>query len=289
MIYIVTPVFNRKDFTKEYLEALSKQTVNGFKVIIVDHGSKDGTSEMIKENFPEVILLNETSDLWWAEATNVGVRYALGQDAEYIMTLNDDTLPVENYIEKMIFWSKKKPEALLGAAAIDVETGEFVFGGEYLDWKTRKRRDLLDEISEDKRVGLHRVNIFYGRGLLIPSKVFKDIGLYDSKNFPQTIADSDFTIRAHNAGYEIFCNYDAIIKVYSEESGGIKLINEKSWKNFYEHLFGMRGGGNLKWFTIFVFKNVPKRYLLQYWIDGVSRRVGGYPIKWIKEIYDKRL
>jgi hypothetical protein len=72
--------------------------------------------------------------------------------------------------------------------------------------------------------------------------------------------------------------------MYPEESGGIKLINEKSWKNFYEHLFGMRGGGNLKWFTIFVFKNAPRKYLFQYWINGVSRRIGGYLIRWIKEI-----
>ena len=284
MIYIVTPVFNRKSFTKEYLNALSKQTVSDFKVIIVDHGSEDGTSEMIKENFLEVILLNDTNDLWWAEATNVGVRYALKQGATYIMTLNDDTLPEENYIEKMILWSNKKPEALLGAAAIDVESGEFVYGGEYLNWKNAKIESLLDTIPTNERKGIHHVNFFPGRGLLIPRKVFEEIGLYDSKNFPQTVADNDFTIRAYNAGYEIFCNYDAIIKTYVNESGGIKLINEKSWKNFYEHLFGMRGAGNLKRFTIFVFKNAPKKYLFQFWVDGVARRIGGYLIRWVKEI-----
>jgi GT2 family glycosyltransferase len=284
MIYIVTPVFNRKEFTKNYLIALRDQTNKNFKIIIVDDGSTDGTAEMIENEFQEVILLKENGDLWWAEATNIGVRYALEQGATYIMTLNDDTLPIQNYMEKMLEWSNKKPEALLGAAAIDANTSDFVYGGQYLNWKTKITKDLLADIKLKDRVGLHKVNFFPGRGLLIPRKVFEDIGFYDSKNFPQTVADNDFSIRAYNAGYEIYCNYDAIIKMYPEESGGIKLINEKSWKNFYEHLFGMRGGGNLKWFTIFVFKNAPRKYLFQYWINGVSRRIGGYLIRWIKEI-----
>jgi len=290
MIYIVTPVFNRKEFTRNYLKALSRQTSKEFKIIIVDDGSNDGTPEMVKEEFPEVILLREEGDLWWAEATNVGVRYAIEQNAEYIMTLNDDTIPAENYIEQMINWSKQKPNALLGAAAVDAESGSIVFGGEYLSWKNGgSRKNLLDTIPVDKRKGLHRVNFFPGRGLLIPREVFDEIGLYDSKNFPQTVADNDFTIRADFAGYEIYCNYDAIIQMYPEESGGTKLIKDKSWKNYYQHLFGMRGAGNLKWFTIFAFKNAPKRYLLGYWLNGVAHRMGGYLLEWLKEvIYGKK-
>ncbi len=286
MIYIVTPVFNRKEFTRNYLKALSKQTFNEFKIIIVDDGSTDGTPERVEKEFPDVILLREKGNLWWAEATNVGARYAIEQDADYIMTLNDDTVPTKNYIEHMIHWSKKKPDALLGAAAVDIESGLMVYGGEYLSWKDGdKTKKLLDTIPVDKRKGLHRVNFFPGRGLLIPRKVFDEIGFYDSKNFPQTIADNDFTIRADSADYEIYCNYDATIQVYPEESGGVQLIKSKSWKNFYQHLFGMKGAGNLKWFTIFTFKNAPKRYVLQYWLEGVSRRIGGYLIRWVKEVH----
>lgn len=285
MIYIVTPVYNRKEFTQNYLHALYDQTTHEFKIIIVDDGSTDGTSDMIEEEFPDVILLREEDDLWWTEATNVGVRYALEHGAEYIMTLNDDTLPTKDYIEKMLYWSVKKPNALLGALGIDVETGKIVFGGEKLNWKNGRFESLLSSIPENKQNGLHRVNIFPGRGLLIPRKVFEDIGLYDSKNFPQTVADLDFTARADSSVYKIYCNYDAKIKIYPEESGGVGLRKNKSWKNYYEHLFGMRGGGNLKWFTIFAFKNAPKKYVLQYWVQGISRRIGGYLLEWSKEVF----
>jgi len=281
MVYIVTPVYNRKKFTKNYLFALQKQTNQDFKVIIVDDGSIDGTSEMIEEEFPEVILLKEEGDLWWAESTNVGVRYALEHNASYVMTLNDDTLPQEDYIENMIRWSQKEPLALLGAFAIDVMTNRSVFGGEVLNWKTEKYENILDQLSLDEQVGLHEVNVFPGRGLLIPVKVFEDIGYYDSKNFPQTVADLDFTCRAYSSGYKIYCNYDAKIAIYTEESGGVDLVKNRSLKNYYKHLFGVRGGGNLKWFIIFTVKNAPKKYLLQYLLVGLVKRIFMYPIRWL--------
>ncbi|MBL19244.1 MAG: family 2 glycosyl transferase [Flavobacteriaceae bacterium] len=283
MIYIVTPVFNRKAYTRDYLIALSRQTVKDFKVVIVDDGSTDGTSKMIEKQFPNVILLKEQGDLWWSEATNIGVRYAINQGAVYVMTLNDDTLPATNFVEKMITWSRLKPCALLGALAINEKNNEIIYGGEILNWKTGRFENILDKLTLIKRNGLHRVNIFPGRGLLIPVQTFTKLGLYDSKNFPQIFADIDFTARADKAGFEIFCNYDAKIKIYPEESGGMSLRKNKSWKNYYQHLFGMKGGGNLIWFTIFAFKNAPKQYRVQFWLKGSIFRMGGYLLEWCKE------
>lgn len=160
MIYIITPVFNRKAFTEKYLEALDKQTNKNFKTIIVDDGSRDGTSDMIKEKFPEVILLKEKGDLWWAEATNIGVKYAISQGADYIMTLNDDTVPYKDYIEKMYYWMEKEPDSLLGALAIDNFTGEIEYGGEILYWKNGKSTYLVNTLVKEKQNGLHEVNIY---------------------------------------------------------------------------------------------------------------------------------
>lgn len=286
MIYIVTPVYNRREFTRGYLQALGSQTVQNFKTIIVDDGSTDGTSEMIEQEFPDVILLKEVGgDLWWTAATNIGVKYALAQsDVDYIMTLNDDTLPNIDYIEKMILHSKEHPDALLGAFTIDANTGENVYGGHIINWPICANESLLKTKNIQKFEGLYEVNVYPGRGLLIPKKVFEDIGFYDAKNFPQTVADLDFTARAKNFGYKIYCNYDAKIKEYPEESGGVSVRKKKSWKNYYTHLFGYHGRGNLIWFTKFAIKNAPRKYLVQCLFFGISRRVGGYLRDWMKEI-----
>lgn len=286
MIYIVTPVFNRKKFTANYLDALSKQTMQDFKIIIVDDGSTDGTSEMIESNFPDTILLRERGgDLWWTAATNIGVRHALNQgDTTYIMTLNDDTLPRENFMEIMMLSAKENPRALLGAFTLDVNSGKPIYAGHIIDWKKCAFNNLLKTEQRSEFKGLREVNVYPGRGLLIPKEVFDNIGYYDEKNFPQTVADEDFTVRASNFGYTIYCNYDAIIEEYPEESGGVQLRKNKSWKNYYNHLFGMRGVGNIKFFTIFAIKNAPRKYLLQCLVIGNARRVAGYLRDWIKEI-----
>ena len=178
----------------------------------------------------------------------------------------------------------KEPNALLGAFAIDVYSGEAVFGGEILNWKTTKYENLLLKYKDNEFYGIKEVNIFPGRGLVIPSKVFEEIGFYDSKNFPQTVADLDFTARAYNYGYKIYCNYDAKIKIYSEESASVKLVQQRSLKNYYNHLFGIRGGGNILWFTKFTFKNAPVIFIPSYLVVGLSRRIFGYPVKWITEL-----
>ena len=279
MIYIITPVFNRKAFTEKYLEALDKQTNKNFKTIIVDDGSRDGTSDMIKEKFPEVILLKEKGDLWWAEATNIGVKYAISQGADYIMTLNDDTVPYKDYIEKMYYWMEKEPDSLLGALAIDNFTGEIEYGGEIMYWKNGKSTYLVNTLVKEKQNGLHEVNIYPGRGLVIPKKVFEKIGFYDSKNFPQTVADNDFAFRAVNNGFKIYINYDAKIKTFPDESATVSLKKNKSLKNYYNHLFGKKGGGNLKWFIICTIKNCPRKYLPRFLIIGLVKRIFGYFFK----------
>jgi hypothetical protein len=60
----------------------------------------DGTQEMIREEFSEVTLLETTGDLYWTATTNLGIKYALEQGAEYVMTLNNDTSAPPDFMWK---------------------------------------------------------------------------------------------------------------------------------------------------------------------------------------------
>lgn len=276
MIYVITPTFNRVGFTRQYLEALEKQTVKNFKTIIIDDCSTDGTQEMIEYNFPNVVLLKEKGDLWWAESTNIGVKFAIDNGATHIITLNDDTVPENDFIEKMMYWASIKPNVLLGAVGVSNKTNKIIFGGKNIDWKNRLIKDLLDTLDENELYGLHEVNFFPGRGLLVPVEVFNEIGFYDSKNFPQTIADLDFTHRAYDAGYKIFCNYDAKIMIYEDESANSYYKKNKSIKNYMMHLFSKKGGGNIFRFIKYAYKNCPKEYLFLFILRGLFGRLLGY-------------
>ncbi|QHT69800.1 glycosyltransferase family 2 protein [Rhodocytophaga rosea] len=279
MLYIIIPVFNRKKFTEECLLSLQKQTNTNFKIIVVDDGSTDGTSEMIDKNFSEVILIKAKGDLFWTAATNLGISYALNQHATFVMTLNNDTIATEDFVEKMYYWAAKKPDIIMGALALDAYTKEPVFGGERLNWLSNTNASVLANLSPEKQTGLHQVTHFPGRGLWIPRKVFEKIGLFDVKKFPHYFADYDFTYTATRAGFEIYCNFDAKIFIYPSESGDHQIRKKKTIKNYYNHLFGIKGGGNLANFTKFTLKNCPTPYIPLVLLNGYFRRIFGYIIK----------
>ncbi len=275
-LFIVIPVHNRKHFTRDCLLSLRKQTFQNFTIIVIDDGSTDGTSEMIQKEFPEVVLLEGDGNLWWTAATNLGVKYALDHGANYIMTLNDDTIMTDDFIEKMIFWAEKKPGALLGGFALDATTKKPVYGGEIINWRAAESTFLLGIVDPMEQYGLHEVTHFPGRGLLISKEVFLRIGLFDERHFPQAAADYDFTHRAVRAGYKIFCNYDARLLIYSDASGDAQFRKKKNFKNYYNHLFGIKGGGNLGKFTRYTIRNCPLRYQPWFLVRGFIQRVFGY-------------
>jgi GT2 family glycosyltransferase len=282
-IFVIIPVHNRKHYTRACLRSLSQQTFRDFEIIVIDDGSKDGTDEMIESEFPKVVLLRGDGNLWWTRSINMGVEYALAQAVDYIVTLNDDIVLKDNFMEKMIRRAKEHPQSLLGGVEVDSITKTPTYGGKIIDWKLATNKSVLDGLTPDKWHGLHEVNHLPGRELLIPAEVFRKIGLFDAKNFPQTVADFDFTYRAYKAGYRIFCNYDATVETYPDSRGGLEFIQHKSLKNYCTHLFGIKGKANLYSFIRFALKNCPKQFLVTYVLIGVSRRIFGYLIAWIQE------
>lgn len=278
-IYIIIPVHNRKEFTKDCLLSLIKQTYKDFKTIIIDDGSSDGTAEMLANEFPEVHVIKGDGNLWWTAATNHGVKYALENNADYVLTLNNDTIATEDFLEKMIYWAAKTPNSLLGALALNARTEEIIYGGEIINWKFANSKFLLDILPREKWHGLHEVTHFPGRGLLIPIEVFSKVGLYDEKHFPHYAADYDFTHRAIRAGFKAYCNFDAKLFIYPEVSGDAENRKKKSFKNYYKHLFGIKGGGNLRVFIKYAIRNCPPKYLPFFIPIGLIRRIFGYLIK----------
>ncbi|MEM7511611.1 MAG: glycosyltransferase family 2 protein [Bacteroidota bacterium] len=281
MIYIVIPVFNRKEFTRKCLYSLQEQTFTDFKIIIVDDGSTDGTDKMLEEEFPEVIRLETSGNLFWTASTNVGVEYALKQNPSVIMTLNNDVVAEPDFMEKMVYWSKREPNSLLGAFDVDYDTKKPFFGGEITDWKWATAIQLLEVLPEEDWNGIHEVTHYPARGLWIPVEVFKKIGLFEERKLPHYYADFDFTYRAARKGYKIYCNYDAVLYTFPDESGNHQIRkNKKTFQNFYKHLFDIKGGGNLRNFTIITLRHCPPVYMPLYLANGYARRMLGY---WIKK------
>lgn len=276
MIYIIIPVFNRWNFTKVCIAKLQKQTYKKFKIIVVDDGSTDSTSTNLKLNYPDVVVLKGDGTLWWTGGINLGIDYALKNGATSIITLNNDTIPEYDYVEQLKSASEQVPNALIGSTGIDVQTKEINFCGEQIHWLSDSALSLKDSLRKEEQVGLHEVSYFPGRGLWIPKIVFESIGLFDRETFPHYMADYDFTLRAKKAGFKVFCSLESRLATYPDASGANQLIANKSWENYKEHLFGIKGAANLKYYYAYVFRHCPWYQIPTSITIGTLKRIINY-------------
>lgn len=87
------------------------------EVFVVDNNSVDDSVQMVKEKFPEVILIANKENTGFSVANNQAMRIAKGK---YVLLLNPDTVVEEDTFEKCINFMDAHPEAgALGCKMID--------------------------------------------------------------------------------------------------------------------------------------------------------------------------
>jgi GT2 family glycosyltransferase len=78
------------------------------EIIVVDNASTDGSKEMIKNDFPKVVLIENPVNRGFAAANNQGIAVAKGR---YVLLLNSDTVVLDNCIANMISFADAHPRA----------------------------------------------------------------------------------------------------------------------------------------------------------------------------------
>lgn len=242
MIYVVIPVFNRLTFTTECIKSLLKQTHQQFTIIVVDDGSTDGTADFLQQHFPEVMVIKGNGNLWWTGATNAGVSKALQlstSESDYVLTLNNDLVVKENYLQSLLKVSEQYPKALIGSVSVHINAPDTIhFAGTKWNSKTAKYGSQLQ-----KTIPYHQLqhqsdavptDLLPGRGILIPIKAFRELGMYDITYFPHYMADEDFSLRAKKAGYQLLISTQAAVYNHVNETG---LKNRKKNLRYYVDLF----------------------------------------------------
>lgn len=200
-VYIVTPVFNRKEITLAFLENLKQcRDLQRYSVVIVDDGSTDGTKAAINQLYPDVIVLSGNGDLWWTGAMALGMQHAYEQGAEYFFWINDDCLPQLNTLPQMTKFMKQNPDTLVSASFYTSEATSPVRVSGF-----QGRQGVMAQKGE--RVDVDGVS---GWCVGIPAAVFKRIGPPDAGKFPHYAGDSMYTLKATRAGFKACILGDAI-------------------------------------------------------------------------------
>lgn len=99
-VSVIIVNYNTLDLTRNCLKSIYEQTKDiNFEVIVSDNGSVDGSIEMIRQDFPQVVLIENNANLGFGAANNRGLKIARGK---YILYLNSDTL-LQNNVVKIFY------------------------------------------------------------------------------------------------------------------------------------------------------------------------------------------
>ena len=133
-VSIIIVSFNTKELTRQCLVSVYEKTKDiSFEVIVSDNGSKDGSVEMIKEEFPQVVLIENGENLGFGKANNKGLKIAKGK---YIFYLNSDTILLNNAVKLFYdYWISVSNICALGCVLQDNNGVIIHSGGAFPSYK----------------------------------------------------------------------------------------------------------------------------------------------------------
>lgn len=176
IVSIVIPTYNHLDLLKACVESVIAYTnLSQCEVVVVANGCTDGTAEYLKTLPPPFRHVVHEKALGYTAATNIGIREASG---EYVILLNNDTVILKQERNRWV-------DILLEPFRKDPKVG--ITGPVKFSW--------------DCGGIMRRAMAFWC--VMIPRKLFKELGLLDEIFSPGMGEDGDFSIKAEMAGYRL--------------------------------------------------------------------------------------
>lgn len=204
MLSIIILTLNSRKFIELCLNSVFAQEWQDFEVIIIDNGSKDGTPHFIRENYPEVILIENKHNLGACKARNQGIEKAKG---EWILTLDCDVILEKDFIKKIMAFAGEQDKSIgmFQPKILNIDRKTIYSCGIYLS-KLKRFYDIGKGKIDNEQFG--RVNYIFGacsaaslcrRDMLQGIK--EDSGYFDERFF-FLVEDVDLAWRVQKKGWK---------------------------------------------------------------------------------------
>ncbi len=222
--------YNVRYFLEQCLYAVFRSKTNfEYEVFVVDNASTDDSILMLKNKFPQVILIANTENAGFSKANNQAVRLS---NAEYILLLNPDTLIQETTLQQCIDkMDEDKNTGALGVKMVD-GSGQFLpeskrgfptpvaafskMSGLSKLFPTSKLFGQYHLTYLDKNVS-HEIDVLSGAFMMLRKSVLDKVGLLDEDYFMYG-EDIDLSYRIIQAGYKNIYFADTSIIHFKGES-----------------------------------------------------------------------
>ncbi len=226
---VLIPTWNGRELLRACLDSLARQTFRDFEVVVAENGSRDGTLDMLREEFAWVRVVALKRNVGFARGVHAAYDAARGG---LIVLLNNDTETAPTWLAELASAANRYPEAASFACKILLlqDRGRLHSAGDYCGADGMPgNRGVWEEdgpaFSAPGWVfGAQGAACAYRRNLL------ETIGFFD-EDLVSYCEDVDLNWRANLRGYH--CLYVPEARVYHHVSatGGGPLASYYSGRN----------------------------------------------------------
>lgn len=228
-IGIVIINYNGTEDTIECLKSINLLIPNQrycLKIFLVDNNSKLPISKSnVEKIIPNLVHIQNKNNEGFAEGNNIGIRYALNCNCDYIALINNDTIIVDDSLFRLID-KMEENEDNIGIGGIV----NYYFSDSDKIWHAGIINDFnygkpfsVKNFNRNQPL-LYHVDYVPGSSMVIKREVFDKIGLLDAKYFAY-FEENDFCIRAKIAGFQIafLQNTKILHKIGQASSSNVKV------------------------------------------------------------------
>ncbi|MDP9232422.1 MAG: glycosyltransferase family 2 protein [Actinomycetota bacterium] len=212
-VSVVVVTYNALPWVERALES-----TRGHETVVVDHGSTDGTLELVRERFPEARVI-EQENKGLGGGSNAGMRIASG---DYFLLLNSDAWALDDAVERLAAFADEHPEAAVVGPRLLNPDGSLQrsLRGFPTVWRLVTEYFFLRKLAPRSRA----LNAFYGAGfdheevreaeflmgsvLLVRREAADTVGLFD-EDFFMFSEETDWLYRFRQAGWKVLFTPDA--------------------------------------------------------------------------------
>lgn len=202
------------------IESLLNLKYQPFHILVIDNNSSDNSGKQLDKEFDSVDVIYNDQNLGFGGGINVGIKYALSQDADYIWVLNNDIICEDDILEELI--TKMESNMNIGVITPEVRkypnTDEVWFEQGSINYRTGSISHTNYKGNTNQKSLLLENDYVPFCSALVRCEVFSKIGLYPEDYF-LLYGDGDYCHEIRHNGYQIIT--DTSVHIYHKANQSI--------------------------------------------------------------------
>lgn len=225
LVFIVLLNYNGAEDTIDCLKSLQNVGYSAMNIVVVDNASTDDSVERLiiaQKDYEFIFLISEENN-GFSAGNNIGIRYALEKDADYVLLLNNDTVVKPDFLSLAVEASENDDSVglTIGKILYYKEPDLIWYGGGELKQPYNYSIHLGFRENQNKPEFNHQRYVTYATGcyFLLKRAAIEKVGLMDEDYFLYC-EDTDYSIRMTRGGFRmLYCPQSVIYHKVSASTG----------------------------------------------------------------------